>query len=78
MAFCSGLWIPLFLLPKVLQKVALVLPPYHVSQLALNTIGMAQENVSAWTHLEALTGMTLLFLGVAAYGYWSDEGETYG
>jgi ABC-2 type transport system permease protein len=78
MSFCSGLWIPLFMLPKVLQKLALVLPPYHVSQLALNTIGMSHENISSWTHLQALIGMTLIFLGIAAYGYWRDEGETYG
>lgn len=78
MSFCSGLWIPLFMLPKVLQKVALVLPPYHVSQLALNTIGMSHEPTSSWGHLQALIGMTLIFLGLAAYGYWKDEGETYG
>ncbi len=38
MSFCSGLWIPIFMLPKVLQNVAQVLPPYHVAQLALNAI----------------------------------------
>jgi ABC-2 type transport system permease protein len=78
MAFCSGLWIPLFLLPKVLQQVAHVLPPYHMSQLALNIIGMSREPASTWNHIEALVGMTLLFLGIAAYGYWRDEGEMYG
>ena len=28
--------------------------------------------------LEALIGVTLLFLGIAAYGYWRDEGASYG
>jgi ABC-2 type transport system permease protein len=78
MSFCSGLWIPLFMLPKVLQRVALVLPPYHVSQLALSSIGMQHEPTSPWGHLQALFGMTLICLGIAAYGYWRDEGETYG
>jgi ABC-2 type transport system permease protein len=78
MSFCAGLWIPIFLLPKVLQHVALALPPYHVSELALNAIGMGKQPSATWIHLEALMGMTLLFLGLAALGYRRDEGETYG
>ncbi len=78
MSFCSGLWIPIFLLPKVLQQVAQVLPPYHVSQLALNAIGMNPNPLPNWGHVQALIGVTLLFLGIAAYGYWRDEGQTYG
>jgi len=78
MSFCSGLWIPIFMLPKILQKVAQVLPPYHVSQLALNAIQIAPQPTPVWGHIEALIGVTLLFLGIAAYGYWRDEGETYG
>ena len=30
MSFCSGLWIPLFLLPHGLQTLAKFLPPYHL------------------------------------------------
>ena len=78
MSFCSGLWIPIFLLPKVLQNVAQVLPPYHVAQLALNAIKMGPYPNPVGGHVEALLGVTLLFLGLAAYGYWRDEGETYG
>ena len=78
MSFCSGLWIPIFMLPHVLQKVALVLPPYHMSQLALNAIGVNPHPSPAWGHLEPLIGVTLLFLGLAAYGYWRDEGASYG
>ena len=78
MSFCSGLWIPIFLLPHVLQKVALVLPPYHMSQLALNAIGVNPHPTAAWGHLQALIGVTLLFLGLAAWGYWRDEGASYG
>jgi ABC-2 type transport system permease protein len=78
MSFCSGLWIPIFVLPKILQHIAQVLPPYHVAQLALNAIHMGPYPTPVGGHIEALIGVTLLFLGIAAYGYWRDEGETYG
>ena len=78
MSFCSGLWIPIFMLPHLLQQVARILPPYHISQLALNAIGMSRNPVSAWAHVQPLIGVTLLCLGIAAYGYWRDEGELYG
>jgi ABC-2 type transport system permease protein len=78
MSFCSGLWIPIFMLPHFLQQVAKALPPYHVSQLALNAIGMSRNPTPAWTHVEPLIGVTLLCLGIAAYGYRRDEGELYG
>jgi ABC-2 type transport system permease protein len=78
MSFCSGLWIPIFILPKVLQNIAQVLPPYHVAQLALNAIKAGPNPTSVGVHVEALIGVTLLFLGLAAYGYRKDEGETYG
>lgn len=78
MSFCSGLWIPIFVLPKVLQNIAQVLPPYHVAQLALNTIHMGPYPNPVGGHINAVIGTTLLFLGIAAYGYWKDEGETYG
>jgi hypothetical protein len=35
MSFCSGLWVPFMFLPKVVREIALALPPYHLSQLAL-------------------------------------------
>src|ERR1019366_3800091 len=78
MAFCSGLWIPLFMLPHGLRTFAKVLPPYHLSQLALNSIGMGMNPTPAWGHVEALIAFTLLFLGLAAWGYWRDEGKLYG
>jgi ABC-2 type transport system permease protein len=78
MSFCSGLWIPLFLLPHGLQNLAKFLPPFHMSQLALGTVGMTTEPISAWSHVEALIAFTLICLGLAAWGYRKDEGETYG
>ncbi len=78
MSFCSGLWIPLFLLPHGLRVFAKLLPPYHLSQLALNAVGMVNNPTPAWGHIEALIAFTLLFLGLAGWGYWRDEGKTYG
>ncbi|MGO9516598.1 MAG: ABC transporter permease [Candidatus Korobacteraceae bacterium] len=78
MSFCSGLWIPLFMLPHGLQTFAKLLPPYHLSQLALSTVGMVNNPTPAWGHVEALIAFTFLFLGLAAWGYRRDEGKTYG
>ncbi len=78
MSFLSGLWIPLFLLPHGLQTLARVFPPFHLSQLALNSVGLATNPTPAWGHVEALIAFTLLFLGLAAWGYRRDEGAMYG
>ncbi len=78
MAFCSGLWIPLFMLPHGLRVFANFLPAYHISQLALNVVGMGIAPVSTWRHVEGLVWFTLVCLGLAAWGYWRDEGKLYG
>jgi ABC-2 type transport system permease protein len=78
LSFCSGLWIPIFLLPKFLQEFARVLPPFHISQLALRAVGMSRETGSIAGHVQALAGFTLLFLGIAVVLYRRDEGQLYG
>jgi ABC-2 type transport system permease protein len=78
MAFCSGLWIPLFMLPSGLRTFAKILPPYHISQLALNNLGMGVNPTPALGHIEAIVGFTLLCLGIAYLGYRRDEGAMYG
>ena len=77
-SFCSGLWIPIFLLPRFLREVARALPPYHISQLALRAVGMSRETGSIAGHVQALAGFTLFFLGVAVLLYRRDEGQLYG
>src|SRR6266853_81004 len=77
MSFCSGLWVPIMFLPKMMQQVALVLPPYHLSQLALGVVG-AGRNESAATHWEVLLASTLICLGVARIGFQRDQGKLYG
>jgi hypothetical protein len=39
---------------------------------------MAPNPTPAWGHVEALLACTLLFLGLAAWGYRRDEGKLYG
>lgn len=77
MAFGSGLWMPIQILPGFLQELAPWLPPYHLAQLALKTIG-SDLGRPAVGHVAALLGVTVLSLGVAWLGYRRDEGKTYG
>ena len=77
MAFMSGLWIPIVFLPKTIQEIALWLPPYHFSQLALRTIGASRGEPVA-LHVGAMIVATLLFGAIAYLGYRRDEGKLYG
>ena len=77
LSFCSGLWVPYMFLPKVVRQIALVLPPYHLSQLALGIVG-AGRHESAATHWEVLLGFTLICLGIARIGFQRDQDKLYG
>ena len=77
MSFCSGLWVPFMFLPKVVRQIALVLPPYHLSQLALGVVG-AGTHESAMVHWEVLVGFTMVCLGVARIGFQRDQDKMYG
>ena len=77
MAFLSGLWVPIVFLPKSIQEIALWLPPYHFSQLALRTIGASRGEPLA-LHAGAMIVATLLFGAIAYIGYRRDEGKLYG
>ena len=77
MSFCSGLWVPFMFLPKVVRHIALALPPYHLSQLALGVVG-AGTHESSVTHWEVLLAFTLICLGVARIGFQRDQEKMYG
>lgn len=77
MAFLSGLWVPIVFLPESIQQLALWLPPYHFSQLALRTIGASRGEPLA-LHAGAMVVATLLFGAIAWIGYRRDEGKLYG
>jgi ABC-2 type transport system permease protein len=77
LSFCSGLWVPYMFLPRFLRQMALGLPPYHLSQLALGIVG-AGRHESVATHWEVLFAFTLICLGVARIGFQRDQGKLYG
>ena len=77
MSFCSGLWVPFMFLPKVVKQIALALPPYHLSQLALGIVGAGSHESNA-THWEVLAAFTMICLGVARIGFQRDQEKMYG
>lgn len=77
LSFCSGLWIPAELLPKVLQKSAVFMPPYHLGKLALRYTG-ASGTGSALQHALALAAFTLAFLWLARRGFARRDAKMYG
>ena len=72
MSFCSGLWLPLQLLPKFLQHLAPFLPSYHLGQLGLKQVGFGSPG-SAAIHVAALVAFTVVFLLLALRGYSRDD-----
>ncbi|HEY7402707.1 MAG TPA: ABC transporter permease [Candidatus Angelobacter sp.] len=72
MSFCSGLWLPLPMLPKLLQHAAQFLPPYHLAQLALRQVGFASSG-APWQHISALAAFTVVFLLLARRGFKRDD-----
>ena len=66
MSVLSGLWIPLFVFPTLIQKLAAVWPAWHLAQLALGIAGQIQ-NVNMPLHGAVLLGYTALFLGLALW-----------
>src|SRR5260370_4204878 len=71
MPFCSGLWLPFMFLPTFIQHIPVVLPSYHLAQLALIRAG-AGQGAPCLGHWEALAGFTMLCLGVARWGHQRD------
>jgi len=63
MAFLSGLWLPLRLLPRPLQAMAPVWPSYHLNQLTLAAVGVGHG--ALLPHVLALTAFAAAFLALA-------------
>ena len=64
MAFLSGLWFPLSMMPKLLQQFAPIWPSYHLNALAQRAVGF--DSGAAWPHALVLLGFTIAFLLLAA------------
>ncbi|HJU40081.1 MAG TPA: ABC transporter permease [Tahibacter sp.] len=65
MAFLSGLALPLFLLPKIVQAVAPVWPAWHLGQVALASIGQPSTG-SVGGHLAYLAVFTAVAFALAS------------
>jgi ABC-2 type transport system permease protein len=64
MAFLSGLWLPLKMLPPVFATLAPVWPPYHLSQVALRVVGM-DDGGSIVVHVAVLGAVTAVLFALA-------------
>ena len=64
MAFLSGLWLPLSMLPAFLSKAAPVWPAYHLGQLSLKVVGFDQGQ-PIWLHVLVLAVFTAVFFVLA-------------
>ena len=77
-AFGSGMWIPIQMLPPLVKRIALFLPPYHYAQLALHTLGLDRGDQPPARHAAFLAIFTVASLLLAWIGYRRDEGRTFG
>jgi ABC-2 type transport system permease protein len=64
MAFLSGLWMPLSMLPGVVAQMAVLWPPYHLAQLALAATGRDYSG-GVMGHLLYLGVFTLICFAIA-------------
>ena len=64
MAFLSGLWLPLTMLPGILSTLAPAWPAYHLGQLALKVVGFDMGQ-PVGMHVAVLAGITVLFFVLA-------------
>ncbi|MCC2605451.1 ABC transporter permease [Planctobacterium marinum] len=72
MSFLSGLWIPVMQFSAPLQKFAMLLPPFHFSQLVLKVQG-ADIGIAWWIHVIVLLAYTGLFAWLAQRAFKAME-----
>jgi ABC-2 type transport system permease protein len=77
MSICSGLWVPLQFLPRIMQNAAPLLPSYHLAQLALAVLHAPTQG-AALEHVQALAGFTCLFAGIAWFANSRESEKMYG
>ncbi|MFL6592024.1 MAG: ABC transporter permease [Luteimonas sp.] len=64
MAFLAGLWMPLSMLPAIFARFAPVWPAYHLAQIALSVVDLAQGG-SVLVHGLVLAAVSVLFFVLA-------------
>lgn len=62
MAFLSGLWFPLQMMPAFLRDLAPIWPSYHLNELALAAVGMGRSPLLSHVLVLALFAITCLLL----------------
>lgn len=65
MAVLSGLWMPLFVFPTFIQKLAPIWPTWHLSRLALAAVGQISL-AHVWLHILALLAFAATCTALAA------------
>ncbi|MEO8018596.1 MAG: CIA30 family protein [Pseudomonadota bacterium] len=64
MAFLSGLWVPMPILPHAVQQMAPLWPAFHLAQLSLDSLGAASMGTFV-SHIASLAGITIVFFTIA-------------
>ncbi len=77
LAFFSGLWIPIVMMPEKLQQVAVFLPYYHLGQIGLMGVG-AHSRGTLLEHFGALALFAALFAGVILWAQRRNSERMYG
>ena len=79
LSFASGLFVPLSILPDILQKIAPYLPTYQLGQLAWITVGSSynSDNQPLWVHLSILLAYAAVFAVLAGWAYIRDENKNF-
>lgn len=72
MLFLSGILFPVEALPGFIRWIAPLMPPYHLSRLALGAAGVGSDG-RVWYHIGALAVFTVICLGVAFVGHRRGE-----
>jgi ABC-2 type transport system permease protein len=68
LAVLGGLWMPVTFLPQAIQAVAWVLPSWHLGEIALMVVGMA-DTANLWLHAGPLVLITI----AAAVMAWASQ-----
>jgi ABC-2 type transport system permease protein len=76
LAFASGLWMPVEMLPRFFQAIAPFLPQYHVAKLAIGSMGAADAG-GMGRHLGVLA-LFAIGLGIATRIAWRRSDTTGG
>ena len=66
MSVLSGLWMPIFAFPPLLQKLAVAWPAWHLGQMALGVVGQV-TGVDYALHAAVLAGTTVVLLLLATW-----------